>query len=192
MSLELESFEPLAGTLHSPSIARAHVSPPQGEGKKSAINVTVLALDLGNRTGWALRRRDGRVSLGTEDFNPRDGWHPGQRFSRFRAWLLRTINDNNVNQIAYERVVQGPHQSGRAGDIYGAFWGHMLVCAEAHNIVPIPAHTMTVKKHFTGSGRAKKADVIARVKELGFTPDSDNAADALAILSWAVAQELAA
>ena len=32
-------------------------------------NVTILALDLGTKLGWAVRGRDGRTSHGTEVFN---------------------------------------------------------------------------------------------------------------------------
>ncbi|OSM04468.1 hypothetical protein MAIT1_05308 [Magnetofaba australis IT-1] len=47
------------------------------------------------------------------------------------------------------------------------------------------------KKHATGKGNASKAQVIHAMKRLGHTPADDNEADALALLHWAIAQEVA-
>jgi Holliday junction resolvasome RuvABC endonuclease subunit len=46
----------------------------------------------------------------------------------------------------------------------------------------------TIKRHIAGKGNADKAAVIAAVKALGFDPQDDNEADALALLLWAIAQ----
>jgi hypothetical protein len=44
----------------------------------------------------------------------------------------------------------------------------------------------TIKRHIAGKGNADKAAVIAAVKALGFDPQDDNEADALALLDWAI------
>src|SRR5690606_32001818 len=44
----------------------------------------------------------------------------------------------------------------------------------------------SVKKHWTGNGRAEKADMIHHAKLRGFDPQDDNAADALGLLSCAM------
>ena len=44
-----------------------------------------------------------------------------------------------------------------------------------------------MKRHIAGKGNAPKDDVIAAVRALGFDPEDDNEADALAVLHWALA-----
>src|SRR3546814_3016486 len=44
----------------------------------------LLGLDLGTKTGYGCRRRDGRVIYGTEVFTPKKTWTPGQRGLRFQ------------------------------------------------------------------------------------------------------------
>ena len=43
------------------------------------------------------------------------------------------------------------------------------------------ANNTTVKKAFTGHGRAEKSAMCDRAKQLGFNPKDDNEADAIAI-----------
>lgn len=148
----------------------------------------LLALDLGTYTGWAVQRRDGSISYGTEHFIQRNQWHDGQRFVNFRAWLGDLLTREQIHHIVYERVVFG-HSSSQASNVYGAFWGQVLACAAVRNIECQGVAVPTVKKHWARSGRAKKPDMIDEAKRRGFRPDSDNSADALAILHWAIKQE---
>lgn len=156
------------------------------------LNVNILALDLGTKTGFALRRRDGRIGHGTQDFTPRKSWSEGQKWARYRAWLIETIREGQVHQVVYELVIR--HEvKGRplwdAAHAYGAFQAITHMVCDSFNVDAIGVNLATVKKSFTGSGRAKKADMIAEANARGFRPDSDNDADALAILHWAMAQE---
>jgi hypothetical protein len=185
------------GIAHQSPETRMDRRGPGGAGVDE-INRNILALDLGTHTGFALRRRDGTIVHGTENFTPRANWSPGQRWLRFRSWLVSTIVQAQIHVIAYEQVIQGGwagnrehagHKSGAAGDAYGGFKALLEMAAASHNIVLYPVHVATVKKHWTGDGRAKKPDMIAEARRRGFRPDSDNAADALAILDWAVARE---
>jgi Holliday junction resolvasome RuvABC endonuclease subunit len=50
----------------------------------------------------------------------------------------------------------------------------------------------TIKRHIAGKGNADKAAVIAAVQALGFDPQDDNEADALALLNWAIAHGVGA
>lgn len=147
----------------------------------------ILALDLGTRTGYALRRRDGTVSYGTERFMQRRSWPTGQRWVNFRAWLNTALDSHQVHAIAYEDVRR--HLGTDAAHAYGAFLALVEMAAATRNIELMPVSVGTIKHHWTGSGRAKKNDMIAEAKRRGFRPDSDNAADALAVLSWACSKE---
>lgn len=164
--------------------------PPRTAVPKPETNIVILALDLGTKTGYAIRDRDGRTIHGTEVFTPRKSWTPGQRWQRFRSWLSDTIVKHQVNRIAYEDVRR--HIGTDAAHAYGAFLAFVEVLADSHNLTLQPVGVGTVKKHWTGKGNAKKDEMIAEAKRRGFRPDGDNSADALAILDWAVSKEKAA
>jgi Holliday junction resolvasome RuvABC endonuclease subunit len=44
----------------------------------------------------------------------------------------------------------------------------------------------TIKRHATGKGNANKDAMMAAARARGFSPADDNAADAIAILLWAI------
>ncbi|MDX3877619.1 MAG: hypothetical protein QHC81_03935 [Achromobacter sp.] len=151
------------------------------------LNVNILALDLGTKLGWAVRARDGKVWHGTEAFTPRKSWTPGQRWLRARSFLTDLIVRHQVHAIAYEDVKR--HMGTDAAHAYGAFLCLVEMLADSHRLRLLPVGVKTIKKHWTGNGNADKAAMEAQARARGFRPESDNDADALAILHWAVAQE---
>ena len=191
----------------SDSFARAPVFqdepfPPQGKpergtssvphvpGNVPALNVNILALDLGAKTGFALRRRDATLLHGTEDFTPRTSWAPGQKWQRFRAWLSATVMHHNITQIAFEDVKRhGPGQV-LAAHAYGGFRAMLEMVADQHRVTLVPFGVGQIKKHWTGSGVAKKDEMVMQAKVRGFRAVDDNNADALAILHLAIAREI--
>lgn len=186
-----DSFARAEGTADPwarPELANLRNSSSSAPGAAPALNVNILALDLGTKTGFALRRRDGAMRYGTVDFTPRKSWTPGQRWARFRGWLADTVATFQIDAVVYERVVFG-HSSAASSDVYGGFKALVELAADTHSLTLSSVSVPTVKKHFTGSGRADKEAMLAQAKARGFSPDSHNAADALAILHWAVAQE---
>ena len=48
---------------------------------------TILALDLGTTTGWAVRGHDGLITSGTASFKPGRYDGGGMRYLRFTNWL---------------------------------------------------------------------------------------------------------
>ncbi|KOQ17890.1 hypothetical protein ABW38_00520 [Achromobacter xylosoxidans] len=147
----------------------------------------MLALDLGTKLGWAVRSRDGRVAHGTQVFTPRASWSRGQRWLRARSFLSELITSRQVHAIAYEDVKR--HMGTDAAHAYGAFLCLVEMLADSHRLRLLPVGVKTIKKHWTGNGNADKAAMEAQARARGFRPESDNDADALAILHWAVAQE---
>lgn len=202
------SLDPLAGTLVDAGLwarpgvemarataearANAGFDPGAGAGPAPALNVTILALDLGTRLGWALLPRGGQITHATESFAPRKSWTPGQKWQRFRAWLSRTIAENNVGLVVFEDVKRHAPGAVLAAHAYGGFRAMLEMVVDQHNVRVVPVGVGTIKKHWTGKGTADKAAMLAQAKARGFRPETDNDADALAILSWAVAQERAA
>ncbi|CAB3922470.1 hypothetical protein [Achromobacter deleyi] len=159
-------------------------------GPAPALNVNILALDLGTKLGWALQMRDRPITHGTESFVPRKSWSPGQRWQRFRTFLHEVVGHNNVHVIAYEDVKR--HAGTDAAHAYGAFLALTELVADSHRVRLMPVGVGTIKKHWTGKGNADKAAMEAQARARGFRPETDNDADALAILHWAVDQEKAA
>ena len=74
----------------------------------------ILALDLGQRTGWAVRNRDGAIASGVHEFRPGRFEGGGMIWLRFRAWL-QEIDETagGVGVVVFEEVRQASrHQRG--------------------------------------------------------------------------------
>ena len=147
----------------------------------------ILALDLGQRTGWAVRNRDGAIASGVHEFRPGRFEGGGMIWLRFRAWLQEIDETSGgVGVVVFEEVHR--HLGTAAGHAYGGYLAHLTAWAEANKIPYQGVPVGTIKRHIAGKGNADKAAVIAAVKALGFQPADDNEADAIAMLLWAIAQ----
>ncbi len=69
------------------------------------MTTTILALDLGTITGWALRGSDGHITSGSESFRPQRFEGGGMRFLRFKRWLteLKAIT-SDIDCLHFEEV----------------------------------------------------------------------------------------
>ncbi|MCZ2174222.1 MAG: hypothetical protein LC110_06785 [Burkholderiales bacterium] len=151
------------------------------------MTTTILALDLGTTTGWALRGSDGNITSGSESFRPQRFEGGGMRFLRFKRWLteLKAVT-GGIDALHFEEVRR--HVSTDAAHAYGGFLATLTAWCEHHQIPYQGVPVGTIKKHATGKGNAGKDEVIASVRARGHTPSDDNEADALALLHWAIAQ----
>ncbi|CAB3664817.1 hypothetical protein LMG26696_03564 [Achromobacter pulmonis] len=129
-------------------------------GAAPALNVNILALDLGTKLGWAVRARDGAVWHGTEVFTPRKSWTPGQRWLRARSFVTDLVVRHQVHAIAYEDVKR--HAGTDAAHAYGAFLCLVQMVADSHRAALMPVGVGTIKKHWTGKGNADKAAMEAQ------------------------------
>ncbi|CAA7614985.1 crossover junction endodeoxyribonuclease RuvC [Magnetospirillum sp. SS-4] len=146
---------------------------------------TILALDLGTTTGWAMRLADGAVVSGTMEFKPGRYEGGGMRFLRFRSWLDHLLDGaRTIDLLHFEEVRR--HAGTDAAHIYGGFLAHLAAWCELKQIPYQGVPVGTIKRHATGKGNAGKDAVIAAMQARGFNPEDDNEADALAILSWAI------
>lgn len=148
--------------------------------------MNILAIDLGTQMGWALGMRDGNVRSGSQSFAAKTHDGPGQRWLKFRAFLTELGRSaGELNAVYYEDVRRhGPSQV-IAAHIYGGFLAHLQYWCALNNIPCNPVGVGQIKKHWTGSGVAKKDQMIAAAEAKGFQVEDDNHADALAILSLA-------
>lgn len=146
---------------------------------------SLLALDLGTKTGWALARPDGHVLSGTAEFRPGRFEGGGMRFIRFVDWLTElSISAWGYKRIVFEEVRR--HIGTDAAHAYGGFLATLTSFCEEHEIPYQGVPVGTIKKFIAGKGNADKQAVIAAVRARGFNPADDNEADALAILLWAM------
>ena len=151
---------------------------------------TILALDLGQSTGWALRTSEDLTTSGTVAFKPGRFEGGGMPFLRFRHWLAELKQAAGSIDALYFAEVRS-HAGTTAAHVYGGFLAVLTAWCEHHLIPYSGVPVGTIKKHATGKGNAGKAEVMAAVRALGHEPADDNEADALAILNWALANAVA-
>ena len=152
------------------------------------MNSTILALDLGTTTGWALRSSDGAITSGSAGFRPQRFEGGGMRFLRFKRWLAELKDmTGGIHALYFEEVRR--HVSTDAAHAYGGFLATLTAWCEHHQIPYQGVPVGTIKKHATGKGNASKDDVLIAMRALGHAPADDNEADALALLRWAIASQ---
>ncbi len=182
------SLPPTGGEEHpgsSPPCRRGSPLAAVSEGPKD--DGSLLALDLGTRTGWAVRTPEGRITSGTESFRPGRFEGGGMRYLRFRRWLENLkAAVGPIEAIYFEEVRR--HVGVDAAHAYGGFLGQLTAWCEHQRIPYQGVPVGTIKKHATGRGNAAKREVIAAVQARGFQPTDDNEADAIALLLWVMAQ----
>jgi len=149
------------------------------------MKTTILALDLGTTTGWALRDREGQISHGYTSFRPQRFEGGGMRYLRFKRWLTEIKGiAGDIHALYFEEVRR--HAGVDAAHIYGGLMATLTAWCEHHDIpyqgVPVGA----IKRHATGRGNAGKDEVISAMQAKGHPVTDDNEADALALLHWAV------
>lgn len=108
-------------------------------------------------------------------------------FKTFFNWLDDHITFFNPRLIIFEAPI---HTGGRtsfqtARRLMGLATLVDTLCGLRDVPIAKEADIATIKKHFTGSGRAKKPDMIRQCHALGWQPNDDNAADAIALWHFA-------
>ena len=146
---------------------------------------TLLALDLGTTTGWALHSLDGLITSGTVSFRPGRFDGGGMRYLRFTNWLAELDRlSGPIASIWFEEVRR--HAATDAAHVYGGLMATLTAWAELRGVPYEGVPVGTIKRHATGKGNADKAAMIAAARARGFSPADDNEADAIAILFWAI------
>jgi Holliday junction resolvasome RuvABC endonuclease subunit len=139
---------------------------------------TILALDLGTKTGYALH--NGAMVSGVWDLKPGRFEGGGMRFLKFRNMLTQMHTASPISEVYFEEVRR--HAGTDAAHVYGGLMGQLTAWCEERGVpyqgVPVGA----IKKSWTGNGAAKKDLMIQTARDHGFTPIDDNEAVALALL----------
>ena len=148
---------------------------------------TILALDLGTTTGWAMLA-DGTITSGSQCFKPQRFEGGGMRFLKFKRWLsdMKYCGTYGLDAVYFEEVRR--HAGVDAAHAYGGFMAHLTAWCEHHEIPYQGVPVGTIKKHATGKGNASKGEMIAAAVARYQWVQDDNEADALALLDWAMLQ----
>lgn len=149
---------------------------------------TILALDLGTTTGWAICSKENAITHGFISFKPQRFEGGGMRFLRFKRWLseMKSLT-SDVHAVYFEEVRR--HAGVDAAHVYGGLLATLTTWCEHHNIPYQGVPVGTIKKHATGKGNASKEQIIEAMQAQGHAVTDDNEADALALLYWAMAEQ---
>ena len=156
--------------------------------KPTPSTPSILALDLGSTTGWAIRNSRCRILHGTAEFRPTRFEGGGMRYLRFGKWLDQTLEvTGGIDAVYFEEVRR--HIGTDAAHVFGGLLATLTSWCEGHAIPYQGVPVGTIKRFATGKGNADKQAMIAAIRERGFEPADDNEADAIAILLWALETE---
>ena len=151
----------------------------------------ILALDLGTRCGWAMAAPTFAGSIehrllesGVQIFDVKRGESPGMRYLRFRRWL-EDITPSDCSLIAYENFHM---RGGAATEIAAGLVTRVQELCALRGIQHAAVHSASLKKFATGRGNADKAAMLAAVAQRWKAVESDDEADAIAVLYWALAE----
>lgn len=150
------------------------------------MNRNTLSLDLGTRTGYAIRLRGGDTFSGTKNFTLKKNDHTVLRWINFRTWLTDVLVRYNIHAVVYEEVRR--HSATRASHVYGGFKAILEMSCYAHNCELAGFGVGPIKKFATGKGNASKHEMMAAIDDSVDLVD-DNHADALHLLNYALSLE---
>lgn len=139
----------------------------------------ILALDLGTKTGWAIKDSSG-IKSGSKNFKTKRQEGAGMRYLKFRRWLDSI--KCGITEIHFEEVRR--HAGTQAAHVYGGLMGTLTLWCEENKIPYSSVPVGTIKKAATGKGNASKEQMIEAAKNLGFNPEDDNEADAIHMLRY--------
>ena len=148
--------------------------------------MALLALDLGTACGFAIFK-DGKFISGTRKLGTYKEKF-GARFHEFRTWLLNIIAKHNIEAVYFERVFG--HKGVEAAHCYGGFLYMLASVCFQQNIPCKGLIVQAIKKFMTGKNNATKDEMIAAARQKRFNPETDDEADAIAIMLLALKEEM--
>jgi Holliday junction resolvasome RuvABC endonuclease subunit len=143
--------------------------------------MTILALDLGTNTGWAISKADSpNIESGCFKFPHNHFEGAGMRYLRFTNKLREWHKEHKLTFVGFEEV--RAHSGITAAHVYGGFLSTLTEWCEKHGIPYTGLPVKTIKKHATGNGSASKEAMISAAIEKGHFVTNDNEADAIHIM----------
>ena len=124
------------------------------------------------------------LESGVQVCDVKRGESPGMRYLRFRRWL-EDITEPGCELIIYEAP---HHRGGAATEIAAGFSTRVQELCALRGIEHASLHTQTLKKWTVGRGNAEKTAMLAAVCHRWKVVQSDDEADAIALLHYAMAE----
>jgi crossover junction endodeoxyribonuclease RuvC len=144
--------------------------------------MNILAIDAATVTGWA-SEIDRRRESGFKDFTPLPGEGPGWRYIRFNVWLY-TWKEKPLELVVVEKTIPNMTRAITSEIAFGLSTRVTEFCAR-QRVRLIGIHNATLKKYFTGDGRAEKHEMIRAAQTIDPKVEDDNEADAILLLQFA-------
>lgn len=140
-----------------------------------------MTLDIATKTGFAVLNVSGTIISGNLDFahNVRKpSEHRPEVLARAYRELSDLIDEHRPNLIVYE----SPFHRGPGTRLLWSLCGLVETLAAQRSITVAELHASRIRQLLTGSGKSKKSDVQAWLDARGVHYESDDEADALAIM----------
>lgn len=138
----------------------------------------ILALDLGNSYGWAIKQSS-TIDSGFDRLVSKTGSDPGKKFQLFDTWLAHEL-PKGIKYVYYEDVKR--HNGLYAARAYCGYLAILQAWCHRNEIKCSGVGVGRIKKTWTGKGNATKQMMIDEAKRRGFDVITDDQADALALL----------
>lgn len=151
------------------------------------MSQNILALDIGTKTGFAVRLRSGETFGGTQNFSPKKKDHTALRWINFRVWLNEICNKYDIHAVVYEEVRR--HSATRASHVYGGFKAILEMSCYVNKCQLAGFGVGQIKKFATGKGNASKSEMISWARLHDKSIGDDNHADAFHLLRYALSLE---
>lgn len=151
----------------------------------------LLALDLATKFGWVFGMPGASARYmehGSVKLPAREG--EGSVFAAYERWLVSALERWKPRLVVYEAPFLDQHRTSIdvATRLIGLGVITVKCCYQAKVYRVEKASNTAIKKFITGRGRSEKLDMIFAVRQYGFTPADDNAADALGLWLYSEAR----
>lgn len=144
----------------------------------------IVGIDPANKTGFAYRGSDGVLRAGVKHFGFMPEETLGAKLTRYQEWLEQEYGAEEPTVFFCE---QAHHQGGPATRQALGMEGVLEMFCYEYGFDLHYVHTATLKKFFTGSGKAKKTEMINEAaNRWDKNIIDDNHADAIALLYYGI------
>lgn len=140
--------------------------------------------DLAKSIGWAFVRDWEKPTWGCHELPRGEHIDDGRVLTEFRVWFEDRLTWFKPDIFVAERPMEGGNLRTSAALLIGLASHARQICWQRgirYEHVPVNS----IRKHFCGSAHVGKDDVGYKCRQLGWAVGNHNAADALAILSYA-------
>lgn len=148
----------------------------------------ILALDPANNCGWAVNICGGVYISGVWRLDAKRDESKGSALLRFRGKLAETKQLMNGFDLVVFEAARNAAPKMQGALVHQAKIQGVLEAWCAENSIEYRGYSPSeIKKHATGSGNAKKAQMLEAAKaRYGYQGDSDDEADAICLLHLAI------